>query len=485
MTYEALGYLKKNSPPATLTASMESTDNSATVDHLEYFHNSTGGLITKGIVIGPGDATKIKPEEITITAASTTSGPGDLTGITRGVHADGTIGVASSWDSGTEIAVNYTYGRDKQIADNFVEHATLITARATKTTAAMSVYVDSAATGTGDGTSWTDAFTTIQAAINSLPVVLEHAATIYVRKGASAYAENISVQQIVGKGSLTLRGEYYWNGQCAAAGTPSTTKFNITSTDGAQIEAGDIVLVTDGGGGAGAYKYYTYSTVIAAVDKGGNVWEIQVNDALDSGNIGTNNYYTIIKTKISGNTTITATGGTTLMGLHFGAAVNTDCITVTEMSSIYINSCSVMTSGTGIGLGVTNGSSVINIRSSYFGVGRFALFASTNCSINVNYLANSASYASVFVTTATPYYGIYITYNSFLVCYYAIVNAQSGSGLVVATSCSALFSKSTICSGTTTGLVATGVSMISTKTLNNNATTPKDPASSSETSHIE
>lgn len=50
-------------------------------------------------------------------------------------------------------------------------------------TANKSIYVDLAASGAADGTSYTDAFTTIQDAVDSLEDVIIHAYTIYVRHG--------------------------------------------------------------------------------------------------------------------------------------------------------------------------------------------------------------------------------------------------------------------------------------------------------------
>jgi hypothetical protein len=57
---------------------------------------------------------------------------------------------------------------------------------ATVSIAAKYIYVDKEAVGTGDGTSYTNAFTTIQAAVDSCPDIIAHAYTIYVRAGTKA-----------------------------------------------------------------------------------------------------------------------------------------------------------------------------------------------------------------------------------------------------------------------------------------------------------
>jgi hypothetical protein len=475
MTYEALGYLKKNSPPATLTASMESTDNSATVDHLEYFHNSTGGLITKGIVIGPGDATKIKPEEITITAASTTSGPGDLTGITRGVHADGTIGVASSWDSGTEIAVNYSYGRDKQIADNFEAHATLITARATKTIATTSVYVDSAATGAGTGVDWTNAFTTIQAAINSLPAILCHAITIYVRKGSTAYGTlntGITVSSIVAQGgSLEIRGEYYWVGACAEASTPGTEKFNVTAADGANIAAGDCVVLSHGTT-TGISDLYIKTTVASVTDKGSNVYEVTLTDAY-GGTISTSDYYRIVKTEVDGYFSVYGDTVATITGLYFPQATSSYTFVLGKSTVTILYCINNISGGTGRGISADLGA-IIYIGGCYIAGSANAIRLGGYASCGAQLYISSAGYdvnvikGNVLVRSGSAASSAW--------------SAYVGTGTAItAESLSYVNLISVFISSTyTTGILASGNSVVKRTTVTNNATTPLNPASSTD-----
>ncbi len=56
---------------------------------------------------------------------------------------------------------------------------------------AATIYVDAAATGTGNGTSWTDAYTTIQAAVDSAAFTSTSDATILVAEGV--YAETVTL----------------------------------------------------------------------------------------------------------------------------------------------------------------------------------------------------------------------------------------------------------------------------------------------------
>ena len=117
---------------------------------------------------------------------------------------------------------------------------------ASSTTATQAIYVDKAATGDGTGVDWTNAFTTIQAAVNSLPAIINNAVNIYVRKGSTPYAESVSVQRVIGAGSITIQGEYYWHGVNTSS---KTGKFDVGSSDfgyadRAQIAAGDQVWMT-------------------------------------------------------------------------------------------------------------------------------------------------------------------------------------------------------------------------------------------------
>jgi hypothetical protein len=70
-------------------------------------------------MIGGDNANSILPEEITIAGASGTSGAGNLTGATRGITPDGTIGAGSIWPAGTNIAVTFTISWWDIIKDNF------------------------------------------------------------------------------------------------------------------------------------------------------------------------------------------------------------------------------------------------------------------------------------------------------------------------------------------------------------------------------
>lgn len=119
MAYATLPMPKKNSVKTTLSTGITASDTTIPVAELSKFYDKDGALILKGIVIGFLNSSDIVPEEITITGASGTSGAGNLTGATRGVNADGSIGAAAIWPTGTEIAVMFSTSLPLQIRENF------------------------------------------------------------------------------------------------------------------------------------------------------------------------------------------------------------------------------------------------------------------------------------------------------------------------------------------------------------------------------
>lgn len=119
MAYVTLPMPKKNSVKTTLSSGISAIDTTIPVAELSMFYDKDGALITKGIVLGFLNADDTLAEEITITGASGTSGAGNLTGASRGVNADGSIGAGHAWDAGTDIAVMLSTGVSLQIRENF------------------------------------------------------------------------------------------------------------------------------------------------------------------------------------------------------------------------------------------------------------------------------------------------------------------------------------------------------------------------------
>jgi len=119
MAYSALAKLKKNSVSTTITGDLLVGTTTIPVADTSVFSDEDGTLIIKGIVIGYNVETETQSEEITITGRSTTTGAGNLTGVTRAVNADGAVnGIAYAWPSGSRIAVKLSTGIWEQLIAN-------------------------------------------------------------------------------------------------------------------------------------------------------------------------------------------------------------------------------------------------------------------------------------------------------------------------------------------------------------------------------
>jgi hypothetical protein len=275
---------------------------------------------------------------------------------------------------------------------------------------------------------------------------------------------------------LQIQGEYYWNGTCAAAATPSTTKFNLTATDGAQIAVGDAILIRDG------YADYVYSTVKATVNKGSNIWEIELNDALSTGNIGSACFYTITHTKIvsSGGIAIAPTlTSLSLIGLYIES--NVSAIYCLNCFSIGILGCIIIASGNSTGVQLAGGGGSLSIKRSYTycsTTGRPILCGANGGSITLGDGTTAlTSEGCVLATGGNSTYGLYATGFAYLLVIGSIIDVNAGKGMTVTTLSQGYISDITISpTGRTAATVGVTVSMSYMRkgsNITNNATTPE------------
>jgi len=206
----------------------------------------------------------------------------------------------------------------------------------------MTVYVDSAATGAGDGTSWTDAFTTIQAAHDSLPLIIAHTVVILVRDGT--YTENLIVsRQCLPTGSIEIRAEYYWYGTVAATKTGKITlgASDFGYAERVQIEAGDRVIVFKWSGTNDASVPTTsYEDTVASVS--GAEVTLTTNTGVSFTSACT---YAIIKNSISASSgnaiSSMVSGKVSFNGFKIGGTISNGICVLEQFTVCTINACDI------------------------------------------------------------------------------------------------------------------------------------------------
>lgn len=329
-------------------------------------------------------------------------------------------------------------------------------ASASSTTATQNIYVDSAATGAGTGADWTNAFTTIQAAINSLPAIISHTVSIIVRKGSTAYSESLTIKRVIGAGQIIIRGEYYWNGTNTSS---KTGKIDLGSGDTgyavrAQIAAGDKVILMKYSGTVNAsLPSDSYVDTVASVSGTEVTLTTNTGVAFD-----TTWAYTIVKTSLSGpsTTTLTITGtpSVSLFGLD---------ITSGTYASVYaINSRGVSITGCYL---YGAGSSIVTA------------INKSDVSISNSFVGSSANSA----------YGIYASVQSYVSLITTVITmTTTGTYAINASYLSAISAQYNRISAAATGFIAQRNSFVYVGSVNDNgATTPKNPATSTDAARIE
>lgn len=201
-----------------------------------------------------------------------------------------------NWDkiSNSSSSIPWVNVTDKP--SDITNITTLLDGKATKTDSDITLYVYEDATGTGDGSTKANGFTSLQAAIDSVPDVAQ-TVTIIVCKGSTNYLGDTTVIQKASIKSLTIQGEYYTNESCdsnAVAG-----KIVDASADFSNFATGDRVVLSHYSGtvGSSSIDDYLYTT-IASVDS-----STQITLASSSKTPTTGWKYLINQTVFDGNNT--------------------------------------------------------------------------------------------------------------------------------------------------------------------------------------
>lgn len=327
---------------------------------------------------------------------------------------------------------------------------------ATGTTKDLKLLVTKDTPLAGDSTTYDEIYTTIQAAVDSLPAIINHAVTIYIRKGTTAYDEVVTVQRVVAGGSITIRGEYYWYGTNASS---KTGKIDLGGSDFgyadmAQIAAGDKIWLLKYSGAVEASVPSEY-----VVDTVASVNGAEITLTTNSGkSFDTSWTYQIVKTAISPSSgdalTVQFTDNVSIEGLSLNGGTNVLRI----ISCRTIKAACVACYGT----------------SSY----RMLFRSSTSD-------ATTGIYRCLVEIPSTGR-GIIVSTTSNVFFYNLVIHSTSSSSFVYYTTG---MSYSTVRKGGIIPAGGVGVfcqfnSVVYFENVLNNATCPKSPASSADASYI-
>jgi len=245
------------------------------------------------------------------------------------------------------------------VADSGESSGLAWASRGNQTTAAMTIYVDIDAVGSGNGTSWANAFTSITDAWDSLPTIIAHDIEIYVRSGSTAYNEQVDIEERYVVGTVLIEGEYNWNGECEAnVGGAGEIK---DTGEFAGVVVGDHVYVIDKNGANNRVQNYD----IGLVDDITNIPDRIGTDM--SVTPSTNWEYTIVRTEIDAQGTedygfsIVSLDNVTVQGFYID---DTDSYALRGVNSRYIVFYNIITNDCDRGVSISKGANW-NLRDCY------------------------------------------------------------------------------------------------------------------------
>ena len=171
----------------------------------------------------------------------------------------------------------------------------------------LTLYVNEDATGTGDGSSKANGFTSLQDAIDAIPDVAQNV-TIIVCKGSTNYLGQTTTIQKASVKSLTIQGEFYAYEACDANAVAG--KVVDADADFSDFAVGDRVVCTHYSGtvGSSSIDDYFYATITEVgegyiqTSEGTKVpttgWRYLINQTVFDGNNGSTNCITVSSTPI-------------------------------------------------------------------------------------------------------------------------------------------------------------------------------------------
>ena len=188
---------------------------------------------------------------------------------------------------------------------------TSLTAKASSTSAAMSILVYDGTPSAGDLTTYDEIYTTPALCFAALPAIINHAVTIKIRKAEGAAYAASTLQRTVSAGSITIQGEYYYGAATVASAGSGTGKFNVIAVHSGLVQTGDKVFLMKYSSTAGSSTPSDgFIDTVASVDGTEVTLTTRTSDTFN-----TSWRYVIVRTECAG-ITVNCTNSVTIRGLY-------------------------------------------------------------------------------------------------------------------------------------------------------------------------
>lgn len=320
---------------------------------------------------------------------------------------------ATMFECATPGDISSAWGGITGTLSDQIDLQTALDARAVVATN-VTYYVNEDAAGTGDGSSYTNGFTSLQAAIDAAPEFCT--LTIYVRKGSTNYSGDSTLIYKHGITQINIIGEYSWTASCESNAIEGRIVDSDIVTTGMAVGDRVVCMHYTGTVNASSIDDQFYATVTEVgvgyvqTSEGTKVpttgWVYLINSTLFDGNNSTNK---IIAAGTVPYIAITGIGfvnqdDTTPVYISNGLATLTRCIfyqtrgiSVVYKGLIAANTCGVI--GTAAGayplVNATNNSFLYITTSAISGANTYGLYASQGSRIYGKYLnINGTTYGA-------------------------------------------------------------------------------------------
>lgn len=331
---------------------------------------------------------------------------------------------------------------------------------------------------TRSGVVYETGFASIQDAINSLPLIILHPVTIWVRDSTTEYRETVTIPRTIFS-TLTIRGEHFSYGPCLANSTANRLVCSPTHLQ--NVEVGDFVHIVQYSG--------AIETVVPSQGYWGTVTNVDnkasgyVTISMDASITPTTNWtFSICRTKVSGANSgetpartnafelsdAVGNGSIHIVGLMVKNTVGYGISANSMFGEINIDNCMFQ------GCSGINMTKLLNLN--VFRCG-FKVAANNRALYTINVSCADIRFNTIYGLSATTAKGIEVDGVGYTYSRYNVIKGTS-TGIVVGSGQKADVGANRIVAGVVTGITAALMStVLGTATCTNNATTPKSPAS--------